>query len=103
AWAPSARECALWTKHLDLTPFSPFSLVILEPERSAIVARWDGDELVVDPAGDAHLPLTSSSYDSEGVRRSRLNEFASRVGPARPFDPALLYWFHASHGVCPDA
>jgi hypothetical protein len=103
AWAPCAAECALWTKQLDLKPFAPFSLVILEPGRSAIVAQWDGSQLVVDPVGDAHMPLTSSSYDAEGVRRSRLNEFASRLGPARTLDPALLYWFHSSHGAKPDA
>jgi hypothetical protein len=103
AWASSAGECALWTQQLDLRPFSPFSLVILEPGRPAIVAQWDGSELLIDPAGDAHMPLTSSSYDPAGVRRSRLNEFASRMGPARPLNPALLYWFHSSHGASPDA
>jgi len=103
AWAPSAGECGLWTRQLDLRPFSPFSLVILEPGRSAILARWDGSELVIDSAGDAHMPLTSSFYDADGVRRSRLNEFASRLSPARPLDPALLYWFHSSHGGKPDA
>jgi hypothetical protein len=88
---------------LDLRPFSPFSLVILEPGRSAILARWDGSQLVIDPAGDAHMPLTSSSYDAEGVRRSRLNEFANRLSPARPLDPDLLYRFHSSHGATPNA
>jgi hypothetical protein len=75
----------------------------LEPGRPAILARWDGSELAIDPAGDAYMPLTSSSYDTEGVRRSRLNEFASRLNPARPLDPALLYCFHSSHGAKPDA
>jgi hypothetical protein len=103
AWASSADECALWLRELDLGPFAPFSLVILQPRRSAVVAQWDGIELVIDPAGDSHMPLTSSSYDAEGVRHSRLNEFARRVGAARCVDPALLYWFHASHGTAPDA
>jgi hypothetical protein len=103
AWAPSADESALWLRHLDLSPFAPFSIIILEPERSAIVAQWDGLELTVDPDGDSHMPLTSSSYDAAGVRRARLNEFARRVGAMRPIDPALLYWFHSSHGTTPDA
>jgi len=103
AWAPSAGECALWLRHLDLSPFARFSLVILEPRRSAILAHWDGTELTVDPAGDSHMPLTSSSYDPDGVRCSRLNEFARRVGRSDCFDPALLYWFHSSHGASPDA
>jgi len=103
AWAPSAQECALWLRHLDLSPFAPFSTVILEPGRSAILAQWKGLELTVDPDGDSHMPLTSSSYDVAGVRRARLNEFARQVGAVRPIDPALLYWFHSSHGTAPDA
>lgn len=103
AWAPSADECALWLRHLDLGPFAPFSMAILEPGRSAILAQWNGGEITIDPAGDGHMPLTSSSYDAAGVRRARLNEFARRVGTRGSFDPALLYWFHSSHDSAPDA
>jgi hypothetical protein len=103
AWAPSAGECSLWLKQLDLTCYAPFSLVILDPGESTILAQWDGAELTLDPAGDQHMPLTSSSYDAEGNRRSRLNEFARRVGAVGFLDPALLYWFHSSHGTAPDA
>src|SRR5215472_2381117 len=103
AWAPSAGECALWLRHLDLGPFAPFSIVIIEPGRSAILAQWNGIELTVDPAGDRHMPLTSSSYDAAGVRRARLNEFARRAGAWLHADPTLLYWFHSSHGAAPDA
>jgi hypothetical protein len=88
---------------LDLAPFAPFSIVILELRRSAILAQWNGLDLTVDPAGDRHMPLTSSSYDAAGVRRARLNEFARLAGPARPIDPPLLYRFHSSHGTIPDA
>ncbi len=101
AWAPSAGECTLWLRHLDLRCHA-FSLVILEPRQSAILAQWNGIELTID-TGDRHMPLTSSSYDAEGVRRFRLNEFARRVARARSIDPATLYWFHSSHGTGPDA
>ena len=103
AWAPCAGECAIWLRQLNLGPYAPFSLLMLEPRQSTVLAQWDGRELTVDPAADRHMPLTSSSYDSDGVRRSRLNEFVRRVGTARSFDPALLYWFHSSHGQAPDA
>jgi hypothetical protein len=103
AWAPSADECAVWLKHLDLRPYAPFTNVILEPGRPAILAQWNGVELAVDPAGDRRMPLTSSSYDAAGVRRARLDEFVRRVGVARPMDPASLYCFHSSHGAAPDA
>ena len=103
AWAPSGAECALWIKQLDLRPYAPFSLIILEPRRPAMLADWDGQELTIDPAGDRHMPLTSSSFDAEGVRHSRLNQFARLVPAADSLDPALLYWFHSSHGKAPDA
>ena len=51
----------------------------------------------VDPAGDARMPLTSSSYDPDGVRRSRLDEFARRAESASAVDSTLLYEFHSSH------
>jgi hypothetical protein len=76
---------------------------MLEPKQSAALAQWDGAELTIDDDADRHVPLTSSSYDAEGVRRARLNEFARRVRPDRSFDPATLYWFHSSHGKEPDA
>jgi hypothetical protein len=103
ACAPSAEECGLWLRQLDLRCFAPFSLLMLEPKQSAVLAQWDGAELTIDPSADRHMPLTSSSYDAEGVRRSRLNEFARRVRLDRSLDPALLYWFHSSHGEAPDA
>ncbi len=103
AWAPSGSECVLWLNQLDLTPFAPFSLLVLEPERPATLAQWNGEHLSIDPAGDAHMPLTSSSYDADGVRTFRLNDFAQRVGRQGAIDPALLYRFHSSHGSSPDA
>jgi len=103
AWARSASECVLWSKQLDFRSFAPFTLVVLEPERSATLAHWDGKKLAIDPDGDAHMPLTSSSFDASGVRQSRLNEFARRLGPGGTLDPALLYWFHSSHGISANA
>lgn len=103
AAATSVYECALRVKQLDLVPHAPFSLVMLEPARSAFLAQWDGRELVLDPAGDAHMPMTSSSYDPDGVRKARLHDFARCVGSSPALDASLLYWFHASHGPAPDA
>jgi hypothetical protein len=103
AWAPSSADCSLWLRHQDLSPFAPFSIVVLEAGRPAILAQWNGIELTVDPDGDRHMPLTSSSFDAAGVRRARLKEFARMVGAMPHFDPALLYWFHSSHGAAPNA
>lgn len=102
-WAPSAGECILSLNQLDVGVYAPFTLLVLEPGRAATLAEWDGEDLTVDPSGDSHMPLTSSSLDAEGARRFRLNELARRLGPSGRVDPALLYWFHCSHGSSADA
>jgi hypothetical protein len=103
AWAPSASECILWLKQLDLGPFAQFTLLVLEPGRSAMLAEWDGVDITVDPSGDSHMPLTSSSFDAAGVRHFRLNDLARHTGPEGRVDPSALYRFHGSHGSGPDA
>src|SRR5262249_28384293 len=103
AWAPAAGEALVWLKQLDLTVFAPFSLVLLEAGRPAIVTQWDRRNLTVDPAGDAHIPLTSSSVDETGVRRSRLNALARMVNLSQPIDSSVLYRFHSSHGSSANA
>jgi len=102
-WGESAAECVLGLKQLDLGRFAPFTLAILEPDRPTAVADWDGKHLIVTPFGDCRMPLTSSSYDPEGVRDVRLAEFSERVTSAGRVDPALFYSFHASHREQPDA
>jgi hypothetical protein len=101
AWASPSDECLVRLRQMDLRPFAGFTLLVLEPDAAAKVAEWDGSRLVVDPAGDAHMPLTSSSYDAAGVRSARLNEYARHAGPR--VDAAALYRFHTSHGKAPDA
>ena len=98
----TGAECLLSVKRFDLGLYAPFVLLILEPDRPAILAEWNRERLTVDPAA-AQMPLTSSSFDSRGVRRSRLEEFARRAGGAARVDSALLYQFHASHGTAVDA
>ncbi len=103
SWAPAVGECTLWLKQLDLTWYAPFSLVILGPRQATTLAQWNGITLTIDPVADRHMPLTSSSYDSEGVRRSRRNEFARRASASSALDSAILHQFHSSHGRAPDA
>lgn len=90
-WIRSIDDCVFLLRHSDLSPFAPFVLLMLEPGGPATVGIWDGAQLAVDL--DARAPLTSSSYDPDGVRRERLLEFAR----LKPVDPASLYRFHASH------
>jgi hypothetical protein len=102
ACEPAGAECLLSLRHYDLRPYAPFVLLILEPDRPAILAEWNSERLTVNAAA-ARMPLTSSSFDSCGVRRFRLEEFSRRAGRAARVDAALLYQFHASHGASPDA
>ena len=96
AWETTGADCLLSLRQFDLGRYAPFVLLILEPDQPAILAEWNRERLIVDPAV-AQMPLTSSSLDSPGVRRHRLKEFARRTGGAERVDPALLYEFHASH------
>jgi len=98
----TGADCLLSLRQLDLSPYAPFALLILEPDRPAILAEWSRERLTVDSAAD-QMPLTSSSFDSCGVRRPRLSEFERRAGMAARVDPTLLYQFHASHGTGMDA
>ena len=95
----SAGDCVLSLKQLDLNPYAPFTLVVLEPGRPAAIAEWNGEIIRITPSGDAHMPLTSSSFNPQRVRQTRLNEFARRVELAGQVEPSLLYWFHSSHSA----
>lgn len=79
----------------DLTPFSPFTLVALEPGLPASVLEWCGCRLSIMPNGEALMPLISSSFDAMEVRKTRLLEFRANAGDLRSF--------HASHNPSPSA
>lgn len=102
AWENTGIGCLFSLRQLDLSPYAPFVLLILEPDRPAILAGWNREQLTVDPA-DGQMPLTSSSFDSDAVRRFRLGDFARRARMAARVDPTLLYQFHTSHGASADA
>jgi hypothetical protein len=93
-WLRSADDCAFVLGQFDLAPFSPFTLLMLEPGQPAAVAAWDGTALAIDSNADRRAPLVSSSFDPEGVRRSRAREYAQHTSS----DPASLYRFHTAHG-----
>jgi hypothetical protein len=93
-WLRSAEDCAFVLGRFDISPFAPFTLLMLDPGQPAIVAAWDGSTLAVERNADRRAPLVSSSFDPEAVRRSRTREFARRSTG----DAASLYRFHTSHG-----
>jgi len=102
-WAGSIDDCALLLRNTDVTTVAPFTLLMLGADGQAIIARWDGSTLDVNAAADSEMPLTSSSFDAEGVRRIRLQQFARHTGGGARLEPSDLYRFHSSHGPSPDA
>lgn len=87
----------------DLSPFTPFTLAVLEPGLPAAVLEWDGEETAIAPYGDPYMPLVSSSFDQAGVLASRREELARAAGSAARLDSDVLHAFHRSHGNRPSA
>jgi hypothetical protein len=98
--APSVAAVCERFRSADLSLFESFTIAALQPGQPTALVEWNGAEKVVIPSGDAHLPLTSSSFDPERVRRQRQDEYR---GLLRPLDANLLFAFHQSHGPEPSA
>jgi hypothetical protein len=101
--AASQAEACERVRRGDLERFAPFTLVIFEPARRPVAVAWNGAALAA--AGEPDVPLVSSSFDPEGVRRAREHEFARIRGaaPEGAGGSAVLTAFHGSHGAGPSA
>jgi hypothetical protein len=88
---PSVMAVCNRLKETNLAAFAPFTLAALEPGGPAAVLEWDGSKETLRFEAAEHFILTSSSFDSETVRRSRLKEYSHVDG-----DQGLLA-FHRSH------
>lgn len=87
-----------------LAEFRPLVLVFVAPEPPAVIARWDGLDLVVSYDGDAELPVVSSSFSQDAVQHARRALYATLVEGAggRSHERLEAYQRHAGpHG--PDA
>jgi len=94
----STEKCVSRLGELDLDIFAPFTTIFLEPGKPAVLAEWNGKRTTVIPAGDSWMPLTSSSYDPEGVRLARTRELARLSGVSEAMKPETFRDFHSSHG-----
>jgi hypothetical protein len=92
----SQAEAARRVSAAALARFRPFTLAALAPGRPALLFDWAGGELAVEPAGDARMPLTSSSYDTAGVSAARARQFAGLTA-AGALGAESLRGFHHSH------
>lgn len=88
---PSVAAICDQIRETNLSAFAPFTLAALEPSHPVAVLEWDGLKKTLFFEEADRFMLTSSSFDSEEVRRSRQGEY-SRVR-----DGAGLPDFHRSH------
>lgn len=101
--AESAADAARRFWDLSLLAYAPFVVVAIEPGTHAWVLEWDGGSKAVLPYGEPLMPLASSSFDPDGVRIRRRNQFRRRLGAAGKLDADSLLAFHRSHGRKPSA
>jgi hypothetical protein len=97
ATSRSQQEAALRLGRMDLQPYSPFTLALLEPGLRVSVLEWDGHLLRAMADSDSQMPLTSSSFDAAGARRARHAQFRK----LQPLTTLELFHFHASHNPAP--
>jgi Transport and Golgi organisation 2 len=85
----------------DLSVYAPFTLAVLEPGKPAMVIEWDGFQTEIGEHAESHFMLTSSSFDTETVCKSRIEEYV-RVSKG-VVDADVLLGFHRSHSPAPSA
>jgi hypothetical protein len=102
AASSSAAEVASRIGQVDLDSFAPFKLAALQPGHPAALFEWDWIELTASMDAEPRMPLTSSSFDPEGVRSFRQKEF-QRLQAGNKLRAETLFAFHQSHGTEPSA
>jgi len=93
---PSVAVMCNRLREIELSPFAPFTLAALEPGHPAAVLKWDGSVKTLLFEDADRFMLTSSSFDSDKVRRSRYEEY-SHVEYSHVHDVEGLVAFHRSH------
>ena len=91
----SLEEVVNTVEATDLTLYASFTLATLSPGESAVVIEWNGSRGGFRTRPEACYMLTSSSFDTEAVKRIRAEEFAQLVG--ENCTATRLQEFHRSH------
>jgi len=81
----------------DLSCYRPFTLAVLSPHEPTLLVHWANGEMTFDGAGDASMPLTSSSFRGAEVSATRRSLFRRMVRESGALTPALLEEFHETH------
>jgi len=93
---PSVAVICDRLREAELSPFAPFTLAALEPGGPVAIWEWDGSKKTLLFEAAHRFMLTSSSFDSEKVLRSRHQEFRQDEY-SHLHDGQGLFAFHRSH------
>ena len=91
---PSVTSIYRYMSEADLAPFPPFTVVALETGRPTVLIEWNALRKSVQVQTAPRGLLTSSSFDTETVRKRRQYEHSRTAQPLE---------FHHSHGPSPSA
>jgi hypothetical protein len=91
----SLEEAAKTVEATDLMLYATFTLAALSPGEPAKVIEWNGWRSSIRTQPGSCYMLTSSSFDTEAVKRIRAEEFARLVGEG--YSANGLQDFHRSH------
>jgi hypothetical protein len=80
-----------------MSRYRPFTLAALSTQEPAMLVHWANGRKTFDGAGEASMPLTSSSYRSAEVVAARKSLFRRMTDGAGAVTPELLREFHTSH------
>jgi hypothetical protein len=80
----SLEEVVDTVEATDLTLYASFTLAALSPDEPAMVIEWNGQRSSIRTQAEPCYMLTSSSFDTEAVKRIRAEEFARLAGESSP-------------------
>lgn len=89
------EEVAAQLQHRDLSVYPPFHLFTITPQASSDLYTWNGSTCIRSTEAEKHIPITTSSYQSEKVCLQRKQAFQSQIGAAD--NPEALEAYHRSH------
>ncbi|HKG14432.1 MAG TPA: NRDE family protein [Pyrinomonadaceae bacterium] len=81
----------------DLFRYRPFTLAVLSAHEPALLVHWTDNRKTFDGAGDASMPITSSSYRAAEVTAARRAMFRRMVADRGTVTPEVLREFHEGH------
>jgi hypothetical protein len=95
--SPTAQRAAGLLREIELEPYRPFVLFVIEPGDGGVLAEWSGSSLQI-ADGRPLQPIVSSSFFTEEVRRNRVAVFGQlQEQSGAPSSPALHLAYHRSH------